>query len=228
VALYWRNATATTPPAFTNMAMFDDGAHNDGITGDQVYGASIPAQPHQAIVEFYIEAMDEQGLRRTWPGPAYDGTTLLGQVANALYQVDNSTATFPQPIYRLIMTGAERQELSAIWSVDNSGVRIDAAMNGTFVTSDGTGTEARYRCGFRNRGNGTRGAVPHNFRVSIPNEQRWHGVRELNLNTMYTHSQVLGSAPGGPGFRSHHLRARADQRDRPGQRRLAAVWLLRP
>ncbi len=193
VRLNWRNATSTSPGAFSNVEMFDDGAHGDGVAGDKIYGATIPAQGNLAVVEFYVQATDAQSQQRTWPAAAYDGTTLLGQVANALYQVDDTTTTFPQPMCRLIMTGAERQELSGIWASDNLGARIDAAMNGTFISRDGTGTEVRYRSGFRNRGNGTRSATPHNFRVDIVNDNRWHGVRAVNFNTQYTHSQVVGS-----------------------------------
>lgn len=39
---------------FTKTPMFDDGAHNDGAAGDQVYGASIPV--NNAYVQYYIYA----------------------------------------------------------------------------------------------------------------------------------------------------------------------------
>jgi hypothetical protein len=195
VTLYWRNASTTTPPAFNVLPMYDDGAHNDGLSGDMIFAAQIPPLTNNTIVEFYVEATDGLGQSRTWPAPAYETNgVVLGQVANALYQVDiNTTATYKQPIYRLIMTAAERQELQSIWGDDNLSRRINAEMNGTFIATDDTGTDVRYLCGFRNRGNGTRGATPHNFRVNIPNDRRWKGQQAFNLNTMYTHSQVMGT-----------------------------------
>ncbi|MGC9035452.1 MAG: lamin tail domain-containing protein [Verrucomicrobiia bacterium] len=195
VTLYWRDASSSTPPAFTSTPMFDDGTHNDALKGDMIYAAQIPPMPNNTVVEFYVEAVDRLGQSRTWPAPAYETNGVsLGQVANALYQVDvNTTAKYNQPIYRLIMTGAERQELQSIWADDGIGSRIDAEMNGTFIATDDTGTEIRYLCGYRNRGNGTRSATPHNFRVNIPNDKRWKGQQAFNLNTMYTHSQVMGT-----------------------------------
>jgi hypothetical protein len=65
---------------------------------------------------------------RTWPAPARTsdiGVTpqTFGQVTNALAQFDNGTnattdftAAGNQPIYRIIMTDAERAELAQIGS----------------------------------------------------------------------------------------------------------------
>ncbi|HON08335.1 MAG TPA: CotH kinase family protein, partial [Verrucomicrobiota bacterium] len=195
VKLYYRDASTTTPPAFNSVQMYDDGAHNDAAAGDMVFAATIPAMANNTIVEFYVEASDRYGQTRTWPPPAYETNGVsLGQVANALYQVDaNAPARYDQPIYRLIMTASERQELQSIWGDDGIGQRINAEMNGTFIATDNSGTDVRYLCGFRNRGNGTRRAEPHNFKISIPNDNRWKGQRAFNLNTMYTHSQVMGT-----------------------------------
>lgn len=219
VTLYWRDATSTTPPAFTSTPMFDDGQHNDGIKGDMVFAAQIPPMPNNTIIEFYVEAVDNLGQVRTCPAPAYETNgVVLGQVANALYQVDaNAGARFNQPIYRLIMTGAERQELQRIWGDDSISRRINAEMNGTFIAIDDSGTDIRYLCGFRNRGNGTRAATPHNFRVNIPNDRRWKGQQAFNLNTMYTHSQVMGTImfrkAGLPVEDSHFVRVRVNGAD---------------
>ncbi|MBP7272225.1 MAG: CotH kinase family protein [Saprospiraceae bacterium] len=43
-----------TPDIFTKIDMFDDGAHQDGIAGDGVYGAMLPLQ--SALTEYYIFA----------------------------------------------------------------------------------------------------------------------------------------------------------------------------
>lgn len=42
---------------FTALVMHDDGAHNDGIAGDGIFAAEIPAQSTGAWVRFYIEAI---------------------------------------------------------------------------------------------------------------------------------------------------------------------------
>src|SRR6185503_14686751 len=68
----------------------------------------------------------------------------------------------------------------------------NAEFNGTFISSDGTGTDVRYNASFRERGAGSRGTEPANQRVNIPTDRRWKGQREFNLNTRYTHAQYAG------------------------------------
>ncbi|WCJ60043.1 Ig-like domain-containing protein [Fontisphaera persica] len=199
VTLYWRNASSTTPGNFTTVPMRDDGQGGDWVAGDRVYSGQVPPQTNLTIVEFYVEARDAANNTRTWPGPAYelDGSS-MGQVANALYQVDNDSAVYPQPQYRLIMTGAERQEIQNIWQVDNATYRINAEMNTTFIASDSSGTAVRYLCGVRNRGNSSRCSTCNpggmqNYRINIPTDNLWRNQRAFNLNCKYVHSQYMGS-----------------------------------
>lgn len=42
---------------FTRVPMFDDGAHNDSLAGDGIYGADIPGFSAYTRVRFYIEAL---------------------------------------------------------------------------------------------------------------------------------------------------------------------------
>ena len=62
-----------------------------------------------------------------------------------------------------------------------------------YVSRDGTGSKLRYRCGVRNRGNGSRSAQAQSLRNNFPDEDPWDDVTALNLNTQYTHTQLLGS-----------------------------------
>lgn len=69
-----------------NTAMFDDGQHADGLAGDGVWGASIPAAasvPGQ-MVRYYIFATDAQGRSSRFPAyqdpqnsPEYQGTVVF-------------------------------------------------------------------------------------------------------------------------------------------------------
>ncbi|HUU93743.1 MAG TPA: CotH kinase family protein, partial [Phycisphaerae bacterium] len=193
VRLYTRVDVVETQ--FTVHEMFDDGQHGDGAPGDGVYGATIgPLTTDLAIVEFYVEALDSGARARTWPGPVPGH----GQVANALFQVDNSHDPYAEwvpgsmPIYRLIMTDAERDELinDICGGDDNS----NAQMNGTFISVDAVDTRVRYQVGIRNRGAGTRNDPPYNHRVNFPHDTPWKGVTALNINHRYGWVQVMGSA----------------------------------
>ena len=181
--LFWRVGGG----AFTSTPMFDDGLHGDGLAGDGVHGVLVPPQAHLAVVEFYIRATDSGARARTWPGPTDSGGT---QGANALYQVSDEVISTNQPIYRVVMTTADTATLDTL---NNSNPGINVEMNGSFVTSDATGTEIRYTVGVRHRGAGSRGVKPPNLRLKVTSDRRWKGVTGLNLNTQYTHSQLAGS-----------------------------------
>src|SRR5437867_1979666 len=91
VTLFWRVDSATPPP-FNSVSMLDDGAHGDGAPGDGLYGATIPAQPNNSVVEFYVQAVDAGGRTSLWPPPALAAADQPGpatQTVNGLYQVDD-------------------------------------------------------------------------------------------------------------------------------------------
>jgi len=192
-SLNWRQDGG--PTNFAVMPMFDDGAHEDGAANDGVFGTTIPAQANNAIVEFFVQATDMDGHMRNWPAPALDTDGApLGQVANALYQVDDSTYSGTFPVYKLIMKDADRIELAQIGSSSWPGEsESDAQMNGTFISSDGVGDVMRYTVGIRNRGHGSRNKKPNSYRVNFISDQTWKSVSGININGRYTHPQLLGS-----------------------------------
>ncbi|MEO7317738.1 MAG: lamin tail domain-containing protein, partial [Chthoniobacteraceae bacterium] len=192
--------------SFTTTAMFDDGTHGDGAAGDGVYGVILSPQGNGVIVEFYFQATDATAHTRTWPAPAKDYTGTFGQFCNCLYQVDGTIYAGAQPIYRLVMKGVDKTELSNINSdtgtppfAFNAGETNDqtyshARFNTTFVSRDGTGSKLRYLSGTRNRGNSSRYASPQSFNLTFPNADGWNGVHGVNLNTQNTPYQLAGSA----------------------------------
>ena len=185
--------------SFTALPMFDDGAHADGLAGDGRYGAQIPAQADDAIVEFYVEASDAAANARTWPKAAleYDTGTLThfpAQIANCLYQVDNTVYAGAMPIYRMILKEVDRATLATINDTAGGTGGSHAKMSMTWITRDGTGTELRYNCFARNRGHGSGSHDPQSFHVGFPNDTDWKGQTGLNLNSDYTYLQLVGSA----------------------------------
>jgi hypothetical protein len=193
VTLNWRLDGGAS---FNTAAMHDDGAHGDGLAGDGIFGALLPAQADGVVVEFFLQATDKENNTRTYP--VYGLTTASSRTANLLYQVDNGTYTGAQPVYRVIMREDERAELYQMGRKFPDG-DSDAQMNATWITSDnvmsgGATTQLRYLCGARNRGHGTRLSNPNNYHVNIPGDRAWKGLTGINLNSQFSHSQVLGSA----------------------------------
>ena len=53
--------TYTVASVPTSVAMLDDGLHQDGVAGDGIYGAQIPAYPAGTNVSYYVSAQDQFG-----------------------------------------------------------------------------------------------------------------------------------------------------------------------
>jgi len=185
VTLFYRNDGAAS---FSSLAMHDDGVNGDQVAGDGTWSGLLLPQLDKTIVEFYVAANDGTNTR-TLPGPT-DGLGTQG--ANALYQVDDTAISGAQPLYRFIMTAAERAELATIGS---SGDRdSNAEMNGTFIGLDGVSSAIRYNAGYRNRGHGTRSGPPNNYRVNLPSDRPFNDLTAFNFNIRNIQNQIMGSA----------------------------------
>ena len=66
--------TYNTGAGVTNVAMLDDGLHQDGAAGDGTYGGQIPAFPVGTTVSYYLVATDGAGLTTTNPVGAPSAT----------------------------------------------------------------------------------------------------------------------------------------------------------
>ncbi len=185
-------------PSFTTLAMHDDGLNGDAVANDTLWTARLPVQANNTVMEYYISATDVQSHTRTWPAAAiaaWDGAGPTGQVANALFQIDDLAyaPTNAQPLFKVIMTAAENAELLQIPSHSNL-QGPNSQMNATFISIDGSGAETHYLTGIRNRGHGSRtSANPMNYRVNFRSDDRWKGVSAINLNTVQVYLQHLGS-----------------------------------
>ncbi len=191
--LYWRLDAGT----WQALPMTD-------TNGDGDVEATIPAQANLAIVEWYISATDGTNTR-TWPDLARTsdpGVTpqTFGQVTNALFQVDNTfdaTATFltaaNNPLYRIVLTLAERNELVQLQTTSGQ-EHSDARFNGTFISHDGEGVKTRYRCAIGNRGQSTALGPPNNYHVGFTNQDTWNGRTTTGINSRFPYSQALGTA----------------------------------
>ncbi len=187
--LYYR-ADSTSPPPFSTVAMRDDGLGGDAVAGDGIWTVVIPPHADGTVVEFYVSVSDGTNTR-TWPGPTDEFGT---QGANALYQVDDTEYDGTQPLFKLIMTEAERAELELIGTGPGLEENTNAEMNGTFISVDSTGTEIRYNVGIRGRGAGSRDEPPNNIRVNVPSDRLWKDSDDLNFNGRWSMEDVVGHA----------------------------------
>ena len=101
----------TSGSAAVTLAMFDDGAHNDGLAGDGVYGVQIPAQTTGSVVSYTIAATDNQAMTTTSSAGSYTvGTAtpvLAVTPATGLSAIGSTGGTFApsSATYTLSNTG---------------------------------------------------------------------------------------------------------------------------
>ena len=200
--LYWRRdgqASFTAVPL--TLAWPENDVPGPDVAG--TYTAVIPAQVNNTIVEYYVGVTGDLGETATWPAAARTSVAgvlpaVFAPAANALFQVDNTynaaTAWVPgsRPVYRVIMTAAEREELRTLQTT-NGKQESDAAMNATFISQDGGGIDLKYLTAVRNRGFGSRLGPPNNFHVSMRSDDLWKDRPAMQLNCRYPHSQVLAT-----------------------------------
>ncbi|MCA9263133.1 MAG: lamin tail domain-containing protein, partial [Planctomycetales bacterium] len=184
-SLYWR-VSELNPGDFAEIPLTDDGLSGDGAASDGLFVATIPAQPHNTIIEFYLHVADAGGMTRTYPAPSDDAGD---QEANLLYQVDDVEHPADIPLYRTIMTVAEQRDFNSFQRRET-----DAEANVTLISNVGGDIEFRYNVGVRYRGSSSRGNNPPNTRINIPSDRPWLGNTEVNINAVAPQNQIAGSA----------------------------------
>jgi hypothetical protein len=181
--------------------MRDDGAHGDGLPGDGVYGATIPASASLPgeMVRYFVWATDTQGRRFRWPlyrdplaSPQYLGTVVRHPALTNALPVLHWFAASP---------GAAETETGARCSV----FYRDEFYDNVFVRLRGASARSYAKKSFKFDFNP--GA---HFRYD-PNERR---VEEINVNTTYTDKSFIRTQlayetlqhAGSPGCVAFNLR----------------------
>jgi hypothetical protein len=198
----WLHYRLDGAPGFAVVPMTHDGLAGDLASNDGAFGAVLPPQPAQAVIEFYIEARDAEQRTRFWPAAVLQSDGSRAHTANALLQVDDTprnAAGFAE--HRLILTASDLAALRQINAnhppppfPTTDQTRSHASFGATFITSNDGRVETRYLVDVRNRGNGSRFRQPQSFRVNFQHADPWGKREGLNLNTQYPFLQILASA----------------------------------
>jgi hypothetical protein len=168
-----------TAGAFTQLQMFDDGAHGDLLAGDGVYGASLPARPNNTLVEFYIRAVDSLAVESVYPG---DVNPPAPFPRRALYRVRDAARGTNLPVFELLINDDVANAVNArpaSQKMDNE------TLDGTFVLDDRV---AFYNVVWRQKGSGyTRPpglADQPQMRIRFNSDQLLFGQHSINLDNL--------------------------------------------
>ncbi len=151
---------------YTNVVMVDQ--------GNNFYAADIPPQPDGQYVEFYISAIDSEGLERIQPDGAPGGVsdeTGLPVTVSYLYLTEDAPPSASLPLYRLLMTDENRGEITA------RDLHSNEMLDATFVYE----TEVFYNVGVRYRGESSRDFWPRPYRIKFRDAQEFQNRERYNL-----------------------------------------------
>lgn len=148
------------------VTLFDDGAHDDGLSGDRVFGGFLPSFLHGTIVRYSITSADTTGASWTYP----QGNEELGKFA---FFVNDSQPDSEVPVYYLI-SGTDINELSC-----------EKYETGTFV-SEG---KVYLNIGIRNRGDCTR--PKRSLKLRFNSDRKFGTRRKINLNSLWSDKSLL-------------------------------------
>ncbi len=149
--------------------LFDDGAHGDGKAGDGLWGGDIPPQANNAVIAFWIEAVDNSGQVGLFPREGSDKPA----VALVLDQIPQTEL----PRYRLVQLTSDRNRLNSRLPMANSLVPATFIFNGRKIYYN---VGVRYRGSPWIRGGGNLGT---GYRIRFNQDDKLHGViYEMNLD----------------------------------------------
>ncbi len=171
VTVHYRPEEATY---YATLPMVDDGTGADPVAGDLLYTTVVPAYADGQYVEFYVTAIDDGGAEQLMPNGAPTFTsdeTGLPVTISYLYQVEDTPPNSALPIYRLIMTGENWNELTT------RDLFSDVLLDATFVYSQ----EVFYNVGVRYRGESTRNIWPRPYRIKFRDEHEFEDRERVNL-----------------------------------------------
>jgi len=169
VTMYYRVMYGTE----TSLTMLDDGAHGDGLAGDGVYGATIPASlstPGQ-MVRWYFLAADDHGQTSRWP--LYDSPTNSAQYLGTV--VNDPAVTSQIPVLQWFAQNTAAAET-------NNGTRASAFFLGRFYDN----------IEIHLRGMTSEGWTKKNLKFKFNSGDKFFyaldqaGVDEFNLNSTFS------------------------------------------
>ena len=153
------------------LEMFDDGVSNDGAAGDGVYGVDIPAQPHNTVVTFKVEARSGCGLR-VFP-PRTDTEDVYG------YYVNDNQPDSPLPIITFITPSANGR--SWLSGSGRAYRRFSIASRGDIF----------HQAQIRRRGGSVYGATKPFLKVKMNKGHLFFGKKRFNLQSLWTDKALV-------------------------------------
>ncbi len=163
--------SAFLPGGTQRLQMRDDGASEDGLAGDGVYGVSIPGQAHNTAVTFQIETAGSAGSR-LFP-PRTDPQTRYGYYVTN-YQVDSVL-----PVFTLLTPGDARAFAN--------GLNCATYVNCSFAYRG----DLYYNIWIRARGQSVCGIYKRYLKLKFYRGHEFEESRKLNLQSLWTDKSLI-------------------------------------
>ena len=178
------------------VTMFDDGNHGDGIAGDDVYGATIPANESSPgeMVRYYVTATDTNSKASRWPlfnlnagSPEYFGT-----------MVSNPLGSNDLPVIEWFIENSSAPDQTG-WSGGRAAVFfLGELYDNVFVRHRGRGILSKPKKSFKFDFND---GYDFRFDLELPR------VTEININSTYFDKAYLRQSLSWEVMRKAGLKA---------------------
>jgi len=160
------HTTLDTHTNETVLAMFDDGAHGDGVANDSVFGVFVTAKPSGTLVHYQVVATADRGGTTTYPYPDDPAPT------QAYFHYDGEIHT-ACTLFELFLSDANRAILEA-------NPRSDNYVDGSIVIDQ----LAYPHVGMRYRGRRSRDDPKRSWQFQFNKTQLYKGNR--TYDTMFS------------------------------------------
>jgi hypothetical protein len=214
----------------TTLPMFDDGTHRDGGPGDGVYGAALPAFPHNTQVLFLIRAVLGTQMAE-YPRLLYSGSPVTEELAG--YYVNDLQPATDLPVYQVLLPGMPGADIDDL----NRYLSCETVESGSFAFKGELYPEVAVRF----RGNTACFVHKRALKVVFNQPRLFHGLKQVDLNGMESDKALVRERlawdllrdMGAPALRTEYVRVHLNGEyhglfldvEHPDQRFLARIGL---
>ena len=156
--------------------LYDDGAHEDGLRGDGLWGVRLPALPDDTLFLFTVKVKTKSGIEAVYPRP-HDPTPAFG------YYVSDDRTESNLDVYKIILPSLSDTRPSRV----NSFLSCENYRRGHFVFRGDVYPEV----GVRFRGFTGCYLYKRHFKVRFNADRPFGRVRKMNLNSLWTDKALI-------------------------------------
>lgn len=164
-----------------SLTMYDDGAHNDGAAGDNVYGAQIPGQAEKTLVRFKVEATNASG---TQASPSIDDSMDYHG-----YYIKEAALSASVPVIEWFIADADYADMHANHVYDNVYLPCVVVLDNEVYDNALVRIKGEYSLSFPKKGYKIK--LPAGYTIALAGGSG-RAIKEFHLNSGQSSEGIAG------------------------------------